>query len=393
MADGPKRISEMSGSEREELDLFYQEVRALNAWPLWEPEEVPQPKTMAYIWPYETYRPLLHKAARIVPMESAPRRVLVFSNPGLLGRAQATNTLLANLQIINPGEIAPTHRHTAAALRLIVEGSGAYTAVDGEKSSMEEGDFVTTPNWTWHDHGHEGKGPMVWLDGLDVPMVTGFEAFFMEQYERPRQDLTKPDELSIGLYGKGAMRPTWVKHQGSYSPLLNYKFAQAAEHLRALAAQTDGGAHDGIKLEYVNPVTGGPALPTMACSIQLLRRGEHTQAHRHTGGTVYHVISGRGESVIDGVRFAWGPKDTFVVPGWSWHEHIGGEEAYLFSYTDEPVLANLDLVREEAYAENGGFQKVTGDFAPLPGSVGLPGYHHGANADAASTPFGYGERK
>jgi gentisate 1,2-dioxygenase len=319
-----------------------------------------------YLWKYRDFRPLLFKAAEIVPIELAERRVLIMANPGILGDWQASNTLLANLQIIKPGEIAPSHRHAAAALRLVVEGTGAYTAVDGEKSYMEPGDFVTTPGGTWHDHGNEGAAEMVWLDGLDVPLVQMLEVGYFENYPESKQPLTRPAELSLRLHGAGSLRPTWVRHEAKHSPLLNYKFARAYDALKALADTSEGSPYDGLCMEYVNPLNGGPALPTMACFASLLRAGARTKAHRHTGGTIYHVIKGRGTSIIAGKTYDWDEKDTFVVPSWQWHEHQAAAESVLFSYTDAAILPALGLYREEPLEENGGHQLVTGRFEPLP---------------------------
>ena len=355
----------LSGSQMEELELFYEEVGRHQSRPLWVARTDPQPKAIPYLWKYQDFRPLLFRAAELVPMEMAERRVLIFSNPGLLGRGPATSTLSANLQIINPGEIAPSHRHTASALRLIVEGSSAYTAVEGEKTYMDPGDFITTPNWTWHDHGNEGDAPMVWLDGLDSTLVSALDAAFREEYPDEKQPLTKPDEVSQRLFGAGSLRPTWVSRGGLHSPLINYKFAQTYDALSRLARETDGSPYDGVCLEYTNPVTGGPAMASIACYASLLPKGAHTKAHRHTGGTVYHVVTGGGYSVINGVRHDWEAKDTFVAPSWSVHEHVANEESVLFSYTDTPVLEPLGLYREEAYEENGGHQLVTGGFTPI----------------------------
>ena len=228
------------GRLTEELDLFYEEVRRHNSSPLWLPERQ-MVKTVPFLWRYDDFRPLLMRATELVPVgRQAERRVLVFANPGLEGKQSATSTLLANLQIIMPGEVAPSHRHTASALRLIVEGSGAYTAVQGEKSYMDPGDFVTTPNWTWHDHGHEGQGPMVWLDGLDVPMVMTFEAQFQEQYSEDKQPITKANDASMRLFGAGTPRPTWIHHDSRPSPLINYKFAHSYDLTPTPAQETAG---------------------------------------------------------------------------------------------------------------------------------------------------------
>jgi hypothetical protein len=52
---------------------------------------------------------------------------------------------------VGPGEIARAHRHTPAALRMIVESTGGYTVVNGDVVRMLDGDLVLMPNWTWHD--------------------------------------------------------------------------------------------------------------------------------------------------------------------------------------------------------------------------------------------------
>ena len=360
-------MSARSPSPTEAMDLFYDEVKRIHGRALWQTEgTAKKSSTVPYLWKYKDFRPLLFKAAEIVPIELAERRVLVMANPGILTDWQASNTLLANLQIIKPGEVARSHRHTASALRLVIEGSGAYTAVDGEKSYMEPGDFLTTPNWTWHDHGNEGDGAMIWLDGLDVPLIQVVEANFFEVYSENKFPVTQPDDLSLRLYGSGSLRPVWVKHEAMHSPLLNYKFTQTYAALKSMAERSDGSPYDGISVEYTNPLTGGPALATIACFASLLYPGQHTKAHRHTGGTIYHVIQGSGRSIIGGKLFAWDEKDTFVVPSWTWHEHHATSESVLFSFSDSAALQPLGLYREEAFEENGGHQKIEGEFKPLP---------------------------
>lgn len=349
------------------MERFYDEVKQVHGRPLWQTEgTAKKAATLPYLWRYRDFRPLLFQAAEVVPIELAERRVLVMANPGILTDWQASNTLLANLQIIKPGEVARSHRHSASALRLVVEGSGAYTTVDGEKSYMDPGDFVTTPNGTWHDHGNEGKAEMIWLDGLDVPLIQSLEVNFFELYPESKQPVTRPDELSLRLYGSASLKPTWTHHDGRHSPLLNYKFETVYGTLKAMGERSEGSPYDGISVEYVNPLTGGPALPTIACFASLLRSGQRTKAHRHTGGTIYHVIKGKGSSVIAGRSYDWEEKDTFVIPSWAWHEHAADAESVLFSYSDSAILPALGLYREEALVESGGHQKVEGKFQPLP---------------------------
>ena len=357
-----------SGLQLEDLNLFYEDVKRHNSHPLWlVNRDEPAPKAVPFMWRWKDSKPLMYRAAQLVPIEQAERRVLVFSNPGLGGRPAATPTLMANLQIINPGEIARTHRHTPSALRVIVEGQGAYTAVDGEKTFMDPGDFVTTPSWSWHDHGNEGVGPMVWLDGLDVPLVNHLDANFFEYHEEQAQPITRPNDISMRLYGSGALVPTWERHKGLHSPIVNYKWERSYEVLKQLASESEGSPYDGICVEYTNPTTGGPAMATIACFAQLHQAGQHTKAHRHTGSTIYQVIQGKGYSVIGGQRFDWEDRDTIIVPSWTFHEHVTEKESAFFVYNDSPVLQPFGLYREEAYEENGGFQPVTSAFSDKAG--------------------------
>ena len=106
-------------------------------------------------------------------------------------------------------------------------------------------------------------------------------------------------------------------------------------------------------------------MPTMACWAQLLRPGEHTLAHRHTGSAVYHVVKGQGCTIIDGQQFVWTKGDILALPPWALHEHANTsttEDAVLFSIQDAPVLKALGLYYEEAFQENGGHQKIASIF-------------------------------
>lgn len=345
-------ISPDTASHGEQLEAFYQELARYSSGPLWAvlgEALTPEPRTAVkpHLWRWAEMRPLALRAAALVDTEMAERRVLMLLNPGLEGRSAVTQTLYAGIQIIMPGEIARSHRHTPAALRFIIEGEGGYTAVNGEKTIMRPGDFILTPNWTWHDHGNEAEQPMLWLDGLDLPLVRQLDAVFYEEYLEPTQPITKPLADSLHKYGV-ALTPTWEQHLGPYSPLLNYTWERTREALAALAWASDGSPYDDILLAYTNPRTGGPPLPTMGATIQLLRQGIHTSPHRHTASVVYHVAEGRGASVIDGQRFDWERGDTFVVPTWAWHEHRAPDgEAVLFAFDDSPVQRALGLYREE----------------------------------------------
>jgi gentisate 1,2-dioxygenase len=327
----------------------------------------PQPQALPHLWSASLIEAMVRESGEVVPV-GEERRALQLFNPGLGGRWATTNTMIAAIQLLLPGEVARAHRHTPTAIRFIMEGAGGYTAVDGERVSMAPGDLILTPSWAWHDHGNETDRPVVWMDGLDVPLVQAVNAMFFQMYARPQVPLTKPDNTSAHLYGHVGLSPTWVKERPQSSPLLLYAWETTARSLAALR-DTPGDAHDDLALEYTHPRTGGALLPTMACWIQQLRPGARLKAHRHTGSAVYYVVEGEGETIIDGCRFAWARGDILVLPSWALHEHAnrsGREPATLFSIQDRPVLEALGLYREEAFAENGGHQAVTATFGAAP---------------------------
>jgi gentisate 1,2-dioxygenase len=264
---------------------------------------------------------------------------------------------------MHPGEVASAHAHSASALRFIMEGSGAYTIVDGHKMTLGARDFVLTPNGTWHEHGVEASGsPCIWQDGLDIPLVNALEANFyavhpnvqQEEQGYPVDDMTK-------TWGNPGLRPASGQWSKGYSPLFKYEWEPTYESLRKYAEVTDGSPFDGIVMNYINPITGGHVMQTIGASMQLLRPGETTRAHRHTGSIIYQAAKGSGYSIVSGKRLDWQERDIFCVPSWAWHEHGNAsrsDDACLFSFNDLPVIEGLGLYREEAYGDNAGHQVV-----------------------------------
>jgi gentisate 1,2-dioxygenase len=348
------KLSSIESSE-EELQAYYAELRSQHITPAWTGGGIsfePKSKAVPYVWHWRDLRPQAIRAAQLVGTEQAERRVLRLTNPGLPGLS-ASNTLLANIQIVMPGEIARAHRHSASALRFIIEGKGGYTVVNGDRIPMYPGDLVLTPNWTWHDHANDTDQPMIWLDGLDIPLLRMLEANFFEEYNEQRQRVCEGADPSVAKYGSGGLKPAWdVAPATTYSPMWHYPMSQARAALERLAAETGGSPFDGVIFEYTNPATGGPTMPTIACYIQMLRPGQHTQAHRHVCCTNYHVVEGSGYSMVGGEKLLWEDKDMFTVPTWTFHEHVntGARAAFLFSFTDAPVMKWLDLYREQGKA-------------------------------------------
>jgi gentisate 1,2-dioxygenase len=283
----------------------------------------------------------------IISAREAVRRVLVLENPGLRGQSAITRSLYCGLQLILPGEIAPSHRHTQSALRFIVEGSGAYTAVDGERTTMHPGDFIITPAWTWHDHGNPGSEPVVWMDGLDIPMLAFFDAGFAENYPEEVQPVQRLEGTSQARYGANLAPLAPDAPFGRTSPVFSYPYARSREALATLARGGDPDACHGWKLQYVNPQSGGPAMPTMAAFLQLLPKGFATRPYRSTDGAVYSVVEGSGTVHIADQALAFEPRDSFVAPSWQAVRFEARDECVLFSYSDRAAQAALGLWREQ----------------------------------------------
>jgi gentisate 1,2-dioxygenase len=339
-----------------ERQAYYAAIRPLHLSPLWEQLHALVPTQgvagcVAAHWQYDALRPHLMRSGEIISAAEAVRRVLVMENPGLPGLASVTQSLYAGLQLILPGEVAPAHRHTQSALRFVVEGRGAYTAVNGERTTMQPGDFIITPSWTWHDHGSDADGPVVWLDGLDIPLVRFFDAGFAENAPTDQQTITRPEGHNLARYGANMAPLREGSPHGATSPIFSYPYARSREALARL--QRDGAvdAWDGVKLRYVNPLTGGAPTPTMDAFMQLLPARFEGRPSRQTDGAVYSVVEGRGVAILgEGAsqqRFAFAPRDHFVVPSWQRVRLMASDECVLFSFSDRPLQQAAALWREE----------------------------------------------
>jgi gentisate 1,2-dioxygenase len=347
-------------TERERL---YRDMAPHHLTPLWEVlhQLVPmEPATLCQsaAWKYDEIRPFLTRAGQAITAEEAVRRVLILENPTLRGQSAITQSLYAGLQLILPGEIAPAHRHTQSALRFVVEGQGAYTTVDGERTTMHPGDFIITPSWTWHDHGCSGPEPVVWLDGLDIPMVRFFDAGFAESASVKAQQPTKVEGASYAQFGH-SMAPMRISAQtnspfGLTSPIFSYPYVQSDKALDDMAATTEIDAWDGYKLRFLNPLTGESPMPTMSTFMQRLPPGFSGRPYRQTDGTVFSVVDGDGIATLDfggkSQTITFKAKDLFVVPSWHCLRFTTTMGCTLFSYSDRPVHKALGIFKEERLA-------------------------------------------
>ncbi|HXF75843.1 MAG TPA: cupin domain-containing protein [Methylomirabilota bacterium] len=317
-------------------------------WRLGMEELPPQPMTSVEpcLWKWADVYRSLRRAGELINLENSERRVVRLVNPGLDPRhAFASHTLQISFQYVKPGENARAHRHTPAALRFVVQGRGAYTTVNGQQCMMEPGDLILTPKLAWHDHSNDSDEPIVWLDGLDFPLITALHQVMQERYLERRQPIEKSSEEILNQLGAAR------RHGMALGDFFHYKWRDTEPVLRALAKTASArDRFDGYLLEYRNPVTGGPTMTTIQCALKLLPPGDRTDSHRHTSTTIYHVFRGSGATQIGKRVFEWEQGDSFVVPLWHDHRHwnrSAAEEAMLFSMSDAPALKALDLYREE----------------------------------------------
>ena len=365
-------VAELNKASNELFLLEFSKSRP--AFELAEP-----PKTaLPHVWRWTDYYPLLLKAAELMDVEQAFRRSFMFSNPGLYPKPFMTPTLDGSCSLYNPGESAPVHRHTPSASRFGLEGTGGFTTVDGEKCVIARGDLIMTPNGTWHDLGNDGEEQIIFLDIVNDPLVLALGGTFydldywevdpLSNAEKPVkksvQTVREPADHSHNLYSSGGLLSRFTSHgrdrDERSSPMFVYRYEQTRETLERLRSY-DGSPYDGVILEYVNPVTGAPAMPAMSFYMQLLRPGEHTSAHRHTASTVYCVVEGKGVTEVDQSRLEWSRNDVFAVPGWTWHEHINAsdrDDAVLYSVSDAAALHKLGLYREQERSSAGDIRAV-----------------------------------
>lgn len=327
--------------------LLLDALAAANCQPLWDRYmrlNTKEPHAHAPLhWPWATMQPLVERASREVSMHEAERRALLFTHPDWPGTVFTTPTLSGALQILLPGESAPPHRHTLAALRLVLIGGGAVTVVDGKRCPMEPGDLILTPAMSWHEHEHPGPAPTVWFDGLDYPLARQLQDVFFEHGPGP----TPPRglaELADAALAEGGVLPDDQSALTAYSPLYRYAWSRVAQVLHALPAQADGSK----RLRYVNPVDGGAVMPTIDCHALHLTQGAATRPMRSTATAMVVVIEGEGETRIGDTRFAWKPHDVFTLPRWAWTRHSSQSgNATLFVMSDRELLARIDHLREE----------------------------------------------
>ena len=246
-----------------------------------------------------------------------------------------------------PGEIAPAHKHTASALRFVLESDGGYTAVAGERTTMRRGDFVITPNGAWHDHGQEKGTPIIWVDGLDLHMINFFESGFMEMHNEKSQAVTKNEEESVARYGSGLVPMTGQSPFGMTSPIFNYRYDKSRAALMDIVGNSRPDPHAGHALRYANPIDGGWAMPTIATWLTHLPKGFETKDVRATDGRTMIVVEGEVSAKIGDKTFTLGESDIAVAPAWAWHQLRASKDAIIFTFSDRSAQEKLGIWRED----------------------------------------------
>jgi gentisate 1,2-dioxygenase len=350
MNDVPDHQAPALGS-LEDLPMDYRTaIAATNLVPLWPsmrgllPQGKPKQRTVPALWRYKDVRPLLLRAGELTPIEKAERRVLVFSNPGHeLDGLHTTGTIYTGMQLILPGEEAPSHRHTPAAVRLVVEGEGGYTVVNGERLPMQRGDLILTPALQWHEHGHSGSTPVIWMDALDLPLVFGMEASYAREGEK--QTVRNALDASATRYRRAGLLP-YASLSGARAPypLMRWPWHEVRAGLEALATDTEAGAP--VHLAYVNPETGEECLPTLGFSALMLRPGEEIALPRDSASAVFHVVEGQLQAEINGAKFDAEDADVLAGPA---HAQVRlanrsvKNPAFLFKIDDAPLQRKIGI--------------------------------------------------
>lgn len=349
-------MSPKLGTVEELPQAFRDAMRGAQVSPLWPlmrdvlPHDAPKAVTLPGHWRYAEIRPLLLEAGELAPVEKSERRVLVLNDPGRgSGAMQVTSSIYVGLQLLLPGEKAPAHRHTPSAARIMVEGEGAYTVVNGEKCPMHRGDLVLTPGGFWHDHGHEGDEPAIWLDALDLPLFVYLEGSYSVEAEM-QAARNRPDASEVEYSRPGLVPVRPLGELANRYPLLRYPWESTRSALISMDRYAgNGGA---VELAYVNPETGGSCLPTLGFCATLLQPGKCYLLPRRSASAVFHVIEGVGRTIVNGVSIDWSVGDVFSAPAFAEISHVAGgnSPAFLMRIDDAPLQIRLGFYEERLRA-------------------------------------------
>jgi gentisate 1,2-dioxygenase len=296
-----------------------------NIHPLWDRYRritpvSPRAKDAPMHWRWRDIEPFAERAAKEVGIEDVERRALILANPAFAGDTVTTQNLIGAFTVLEPGDKAVPHRHTAAAIRFSTRAEGAVTIVNGKRCEMKEGDLVLTPPMCWHGHINQSSRRTVWFDAANMPAICALDASFFEPG-------TRQDERfwEVGTEGSS-----------------EYRYSGDEAH-RQLAAAPPG--KDGAKT-YRYTKNGGSVMSTL--DLYLKKIDKATRPARGTWNAVCLVVSGEGRSTVGETSFEWSRHDVFTIPHWTFASHEArGAAAELFVVTDRAIYERLELLRDE----------------------------------------------
>ena len=342
-----QRADELPSDYRDDLD----NLNLLPAWTLLRavmPVGGAMPQAKASQWSYARSRPLLMRAASLVPMEKAERRVLGYINPGLeRARLSTLPSIFFGLQLIMPGERAPNHKHIPAAARIIIEGEGAYTTVDGEKLHMEVGDVVLTPPLHWHDHGHEGKEPVVWMDVLDHPLAVPMDVSYVLPGKMADSYNEQPDAGDTCYSAPGLVPYRSPGKRAPDYPMCRFRWSRVRAALAATAEVT--ARQEPVHLRYCNPETGESVLKSLEFSARMIRPGESVALPRASVNRVFQIMDGRSEIRVNENAFKCEQHDTVAAPTYasvSVQNPSATSACFIIQVDDAPTQVKLGFYEE-----------------------------------------------
>ena len=317
-----------------------------HAQPLWDRYQrvttrQPAARDEPMCWSWRDMQPLITRATREVAMHDAERRVLLLTHPAFGGAVATTTNLSAGLQTLLPGETARAHRHSLQAIRFVMSGGGAVTTVNTQRCAMNQGDLVLTPAWTWHEHVHPGSQPLVWFDGLDLPLLHHLDSMFFELAEPGAGQVDPPATRAAAAPWAG---PTLGPDGTATADRYRFSWERASQALDAAPVAADGSRW----LRYVDGASHGAVLPTLDCYLMACTSGRPTRRRRSTSNAICVGAEGHGCSEVGTQTLEWQRNDVFTLPHWNWYCHTAASsDARIFMMTDREFLASLGYLREE----------------------------------------------
>ena len=362
-----------TGKQQPAAGDFLARLEAANLHPLWDRFRTLTPVTpragdAPMLWRWRDIEKLAEESVGQVAIDDVERRALILVNPAFAGQTVTTSNLIAAFTILDPGDRARPHRHTFSAIRFATQADGAATIVNGRRCDMLAGDLILTPPMCWHGHINESSKRIVWFDAANIPLIRTLDANFFEPGDPGAGDFWKACDGEERWWAEAGLAGTDLPRATAHSP----KYRYAGEATRRLLSALPAGPDGARTVRYVNPATGGAAMPALDCHAVRLLKGQTTRPKRTTANMICLVVSGEGRSSIFPGRsgagpdaallgrsgagpdatgahtFEWSRNDVFSVPHWNFASHTAlSGDADLFVVSDRVAMESLGLLVDE----------------------------------------------